>query len=131
MLTFCVDWDGTCVENVYPEQGDWLPGAVEALYWMHARGTVIIQSVRTAPVMPAPGQPFGAVVDFVEYDATEEVAYIRKMLDNVGLTDVEIWLRPYKPPATFYIDDKGIRFEGEWYSTLAQMEGLLRLAEKR
>ena len=30
--TIVIDWDGTLVEEVYPAQGWWLPGAVDALW---------------------------------------------------------------------------------------------------
>lgn len=118
MPTFAVDWDGTLVENVYPEQGDWLPGAKDALYLFDRLGTVIVHSVRIAPVMPAPGQPFGEMAEFVDYDPSAEVAYIQRMLDEAGLGHIEIWQRPFKPPATFYIDDKAIRFDGDWPTTI-------------
>ena len=43
---FVVDWDGTCVEEVWPGMGDWLPGAVEALRAMSAVGKTVIYSLR-------------------------------------------------------------------------------------
>jgi len=122
--TFAVDWDGTCVALKYPEEGDWLPGAVAALYTLDRLGTVIIHSVRIAPVapfsetggIPAPGEEVP-----IPEQAAREVAYIRRMLEEVGLGHVEIWQRPYKPPAMVYIDDKAVRFEGDWRTTIDEV----------
>lgn len=124
MPTFAVDWDGTVVENVYPDRGDWLPGAERALKVLDSLGTVIIHSVRVAPIMPAPGQAFGGVVEFVEFDPTDEVNYIQGMLDEIGLGHIEIWTRPFKPPASVYIDDKAVRFLN-WEQTIEDTLNIL------
>jgi len=127
--TFAVDWDGTCVANKYPEQGEWLPGAVEALYILDQLGTIIIHSVRVAPVKPfTEGRAIPAPGDeepFTDGQPEREVAYIREMLDEVGLGHVEIWRRPYKPPAAIYIDDRAIRYTGDWDKTIVDVLDVL------
>lgn len=126
MPTFAVDWDGTCVEQVYPEEGDWLPGAVEALRVLDRHGTVVIHSVRVAPVAPftsTNGIPKPGEETPIPEQSKQEVAYIQRMLDSVGLGHIEIWQRPYKPPAVCYIDDRAIKFDGDWNTALDQALG--------
>lgn len=122
MPTFAVDWDGTCVEQKWPAQGKWLPGAVEALQTFDRLGTVIIHSVRIAPVkpftenkgIPKPGEER----PIHPHRVRKEINYIQRMLDKAGLGHMEIWQRPYKPPAAIYIDDRALRFEGDWEKTV-------------
>jgi hypothetical protein len=128
MPIIAVDWDGTCVEDVYPECGEWLPGAVKALRAFDSIGTVIIHSVRVAPVapfkdgkVPLPGEEVP-----IPDQAESEYQYIRSMLDKVGLGHIEIWRRPYKPPADIYIDDRALCFEGDWEDTLREVFWLMR-----
>lgn len=115
---FVIDWDDTLVEDRYPEQGPWLPGAVEALHELERHGDIVIFSCRVA------GYEFPSRRD-AERDVPRDPADVercvdamRKMLDEVGLGHVEIWQRPYKPSATIYIDNKGVRFTGDWRETL-------------
>lgn len=100
-----VDWDGTCVENKYPEQGDWLPGAANALRGFLAAGReVIIFTARIAPFEVDEVTPRTFAQVEVEYD------YIRRLLDEEGLQAVTIWEHPWKPAALVYIDDKALRY---------------------
>lgn len=116
-----VDWDGTCVEGVWPAEGDWLPGAKKALKKLADKYHVYIWSTR--------------IVGVSYYDWNEElpaskpaseIAYIRRMLDEAGLQEVDIFIgyphvREGKLSAVAYIDDKAIRFEGNWPRTLRQL----------
>lgn len=124
--TFVVDWDGTCVENTYPDQGDWQEGARDALYLLDRLGTVIIYSVRIAPVKPflrGIVPPAGSEEPFEDNQPEREYAYIRSMLDQAGLGHVEIWQRAYKPPAFVYIDDRAVHHTGSWKDTIEEVLG--------
>lgn len=104
-----VDWDGTCVPFAWPDRpGEWLPGAVEALKRLDEVFEVVIHSCRVAAV------EFDT--DDVPRDpeiVAAEIAYIKAMLESIGLDHVEVWTRPYKPPAVAYVDDRAINFS-EW-----------------
>ena len=104
-----VDWDGTCVEQVWPEHGDWLPGAVEALHaFLNAGLEVYIYTTRLAP------RQIDEVTQVKRTDRERERRIIREQLDAAGLEDVHIWRRPWKPGALAYVDDKAVRFNGDW-----------------
>lgn len=114
--TIAVDWDATCVEGVWPDMGDWLPGAVEALHELDKIGEVVIWSCRVAPFeFHEPGRN---VTWRDEIVTAQEIAAVKNMLDAVNLEHIEVWTRPYKPPALVYIDDKAVRFEGDWPATV-------------
>lgn len=111
---FVVDWDSTLVEDLYPEQGDWLPGAVSALLELNRHGDVVIFSCRVAPYeFPTQRDPEDDIARDPE-EVERTVARMKAMLDDVGLGHIEIWRRPYKPAATLYIDDKAVRYDGNW-----------------
>lgn len=100
---FAVDFDGTCVENVWPDMGDWLPGAVDGLKALDELGTVVIHSCRVASVN-IDGSPR---TESETYQAKFEV---QDKLKEAGLGHLEVWTRPYKPPAMVYIDDRALQF---------------------
>jgi hypothetical protein len=111
-----VDWDGTCVYELYPGMGDWLPGAKEGLMQLTRRYHVYINSARFAPVVfqqwhlaLPPGQ------------VENEIAAVRKMLDDAGLKRVDIWTSPFKIPAKIYIDDRAIHFTN-WSETMLEVK---------
>ena len=98
-----VDWDGTCVDIKWPEMGDWKPHAIYALRTFLKLGfEVVIHSTRFSKM------DVDEVTPYELHEAT--VAQVRRMLDDVGLQEVEIWLRPWKPGGIVYIDDKAIEF---------------------
>jgi len=111
---YVVDWDGTCVEECWPEQGDWLPGAVEALRQMADDGPVVIYSLRCHLYEMDDCTPRSR-------DAVaESVRGIRKKLDAAGLHDVRVYPPDRgKPPGKYYIDDRAVEYNGDWTEVLA------------
>jgi predicted mannosyl-3-phosphoglycerate phosphatase (HAD superfamily) len=100
--TVAVDWDGTLVEHRWPENGDWLPGAVDFIKDLQKRGyKVVINSCRASYLK---GQ-------------TE----IREKLREAGLKDVEVHTEPGKPLAVAYVDDRGVQFSGNFNESLARV----------
>lgn len=110
-----IDWDGTLVaDDLYPLQPrEWLPGAEKALRKLTRRYKVYIWTSRIAPTEH---RQWHKTRDPKEVQS--EIDYIRSMLDDAGLKMVDIWTAGFKLPAEFYIDNKGIRFDGDWDSTL-------------
>lgn len=113
MPRLAIDWDGTCVTNAYPDMGIWLPGAVETLTRLKRKYELVIHSCRVADFETDERTPI---------DGGIEARKIEAMLTDAGLKNIEVWRRPYKPPAAFYVDDKAIRF-----TTWRESEALIRM----
>lgn len=114
---FVVDWDGTCVEEIWPGMGDWLPGAVDALKRLAAEGKTVVYSVRCCL------DEMDSVTPRGPEDVAFEVARVRRKLDSAGLRHIEIFPPDRgKPPARFYIDDRAIRFNGDWDAVLKEVQ---------
>jgi hypothetical protein len=112
-----IDWDSTLVEEVWPEHGDWLPGAVKALKTLHKHYEIVIFTLRVASVMQDEKTPN----PYIE----EQAQAIRDKLASIGLHDIEVWQRPYKPPCVKFIDDRGISFKGNWRPIVRELTGRL------
>jgi hypothetical protein len=99
-----IDWDGTLVENRWPQMGGWLPGAVDAIKRFQQEGyKVLIFSARLSPYwLDGSKRPAEAVATSVKE--------VRTMLDEAGLPTVGIWTKPGKPPFSKFIDDKAVAF---------------------
>lgn len=103
-----VDWDGTAVPAVWPEQAtEFMPGFVTAMKRLHKAGIRLqIWTARISPYDPWTSQ--------LREPATvaNEIQYIRNMLDSAGLTFVGIWTKEGKPGGSVYVDDKAERYHG-------------------
>lgn len=124
--TIVVDWDGTCVPSAWPERPTkWLFGARAALHRFLELGyEVNIHSVRTHSMAFDCSGP--------NHERDNDIAYIRKMLDDAGLGEVGIVMDD-KPPAVFYVDDRAIRYDegiGGWPTVLAKIEKIHRAGEE-
>lgn len=103
--TLSIDFDDTLCNrsNKQPIQG-----AVEAIKQLKSEGyTILISSSRLNPEL------WGELVKFREKE-------IADWMNQYGIPYDKIVL--YKPSADVYIDDKALRFEGDWNITLGEIK---------
>jgi hypothetical protein len=109
-----VDFDGTLVEEKWPQLGEWLPGAQEALRRLASEyDEVVIFSCRVATF---------DIDEVTPRENWDQLFAINKMLAKASIPkNVKIWTRPFKPPARYYIDDRGVEFKGDWEEVLTRV----------
>jgi len=109
-----VDFDSTLAVEKWPEVGNWLPGALDALRALSkAFDEVVIFSCRVAGFDRDEETP---------RDNMDQIRAINNMLWTAGIPgNVYVWNRPWKPQALFYVDDKAIEFKGSWEEVLARV----------
>lgn len=99
-MKVCLDWDDTLVDTASQE---WLPDAEWALGRMVKAGwSVTVLSCRAS---------------WPEGRASIEAKLDGSRLSVVDVTDV-------KPPADVYVDDRALRFEGDWSSIFSDIKAL-------
>lgn len=102
-----VDLDGTLVEQKWPELGELLPGAREAMLRLHRAGAkLVLFSARLNPYDPWTSQARDPGIVQAEY------LKVRNLLDASGLSFIDIWRLPGKPGGTVYIDDRAEKYHG-------------------
>lgn len=119
---FIVDWDGVVCEAVWPEWGDWIEGAIDGLKALLTLGKVRIYSSRINPYKFG----FDGVVLGDPKETERAIKKMRKLLDDVGLTAVEIHTTHGKPTGHYYIDDRAVEFStklGGWKGVLQKIQG--------
>ena len=106
--TDIIDWDGTAVPAVWPGFAtEFNPGFVRNMIRLHNAGRkIIICSARLSPY-----DPWTSMRRDPGHVATE-IQMMRAMLDNAGLTFVDIWTKEGKPGGSTYVDDKAERYHG-------------------
>lgn len=100
-MIVAVDVDGTLLDD----NEEWIPGAEAALRWLARHNEVVIHSCR------ANWQGGRAAL----YELLREVRLNRH---------VKIHVAEGKPRADVYIDDKALRFTGDWNETLQALNAL-------
>ena len=100
--TVAVDWDGTLVD---PKTQEWLPDAKWALRQLLSRySQVVVHTVRAT-------YPEGVVK--VE----------GSLLDVIYPADQGRIVIAGKPAADVYIDDRAVRYAGDWQQTMRELRG--------
>lgn len=106
-----LDYDGTVVDNAWPEHGDPQKNAAAVIKRLRAKGIdFTIHTCRIAPFdMEGQRRP-GVTV-------TKEVRGIDRKLKQMGLGYINIHQDPWKPGAAVYLDDNAQRHNGDWLET--------------
>lgn len=109
-MIIAVDFDHTLIG--YDSNGDHFPieGAAEAMQALKAQGCyIIIHTCRIGIAME-------------NGNLRDEVKFVQSVLKEYDMPFDEIYLHP-KPVADFYIDDRAIRFEGDWVAPVKKIIG--------
>lgn len=102
----CIDWDHVLVDG----EGQWVEGAVAAIRRFRNMGyTVVIHSCRAA---------WDGGVILIEQKLRETGIKIDKTL--------VIHRSGAKPNAALYIDNRAVRFEGDWNATIREARERLK-----
>jgi len=115
--TLAIDFDGTIAQQdgwEYPEMGPPFHGVAEAIQKLKDQGfKILIYTCRLNQHNENNGT------------AEEELERLTQYLDQVGVPfDDFVVAEVGKPFAEYYIDDKGIRFNGDWNETVKFVESL-------
>lgn len=108
--TICLDFDGVLHSYVSGWQGETaipdppIHGTDRAVERLRARYRVVVHSARCR---------------------TEEGREaVQRWLEHHGITVDEVC--EHKPPATAYVDDRGVRFDGDWEAVMAALDEMRR-----
>lgn len=114
-MIISVDFDGTIAENAWPEIGQPIPGAIQALRQLHRDGhKIIINSCRAGA--PERLMKQWLTVNRIPYDAINE-----NLLERIEQYGEDC----RKISADVYIDDKGLFCRIDWpaiVSAIKRME---------
>lgn len=112
-MIIAIDLDGTILKydgwKGEESFGEPIPGAVEALQTLKQQGhTIVIHTCRNVSKAMA------------EHLRANQIPFDRI---NVSPVDTRPRHVPHKPPADVYIDDKALRFKGDWPKMLKLLKG--------
>ena len=108
-----IDFDGTLCKFEFPKVGKVEPNVKKALELLKAKGyTIKIHSCRTATYWDSPverGEHIHAILEFLEQN---EIPYDELICSA----------QQDKPIADVYIDDRAVRYEGNWMEIAKALE---------
>jgi hypothetical protein len=111
-----IDFDGTLCRDEFPNEGSPEPNVREALLKMKELGYVIkIHSCRTATYWGSRKERLCHFILIQEFMKRNQLPY-DEIITSESMD---------KPVAEFYIDDKAIRYTGNWLDVVKQIERTL------
>jgi hypothetical protein len=143
-MSLAIDLDGTLANwlSDHAQMGDWKPGARDAVQRLRDDGhKIIVHSCRStwdagggvaaiARFLRAGGFiPFAVSVgprQNEEWRFVSPGGHIKRAAETDGVVGIDvraigIWVGKGKPIAHYYIDDRAIRFKGNWQETLDEI----------
>lgn len=111
-----IDFDGTCIpEGVFPNFAPPFPGLISALEKLRKNGfRIVLSTCRTAS--------YWKYIGSADYPTAEEQALsLREWISEYKVPIDEVYLHD-KPLACFYVDDRAVRFSGDWLNVVAEIE---------
>lgn len=117
--TIIVDLDGTITESVWPELGEFMPGAVEGLKDILKFANVKVFSTRFHPLDLDEKTPRNY------FERKDGIQAVRRKLDDAGLEAITLLTDVIgKPPGIAYVDDRAVRYNGRpgaWKSIVERL----------
>ncbi len=108
-----IDFDGTLCKFAFPEVGTVEPNVKTALEILKAKGyTIKIHSCRTATYWGSPVERGTHAHKILEFLKKHGIPFDELILDNTM----------DKPIADVYIDDRAIRYTGNWMEIALKLE---------
>ena len=112
-MVICLDFDGTCVKDRFPEVGETLPGAIETLRWLNSRGVkIILYTMRSHQqgVDPETGK-LGEIKEGMTSVLQDAISWFKDngiQLWAVNYNPEQTWSNSRKVYGNWYIDDRAI-----------------------
>ena len=116
-----VDFDGTLAQWAYPDMGEPMPGAKEALEYLRRQGyRIVINTCRMSP----------EINTIVERVNTRHAIRIWMLKNDMPYDEIDDGCNGKRLGAV-YIDDQAVAFRGDWVLACKQAEVLIDVKRKR
>lgn len=106
MSRIAIDFDGTLVRKAWPDIGEWMPGAIDAMKELRKAGHhPYLYTARLAPTWPDGSRRSLS-------DVLQDEDRVRRLMDASGLAWMDVWTGEGKPHWDLLVDDKALWYPG-------------------